>query len=57
MKEQGALWDDHKKQWFITEHHDTKDFKWWLPFYVEDSSEEYEEEEQNEALESPLILK
>ena len=61
MKEQGALWDDHKKRWFITEHHDTKDFKWWLPFYVEDSSEEYEVEEptieeQIEGIEESLKL-
>lgn len=53
-KEKGALWDDHKKRWFITEHHDPKDFKWWLPFYVEDISEVLEEEEEEVSIEEQI---
>ena len=54
MKEQGALWDDHKKQWFITEHHDSKDFKWWLPFYVEDLSLDLDEEIEEPSIEKQI---
>ena len=55
MKEQGALWDDHAKSWFITEHHDTKDFRWWLPLYKEDISELLEDEEENFTIEDQIV--
>ena len=49
------MWDDHKKQWFITEHHDTKDFRWWLPLYKEDISELLEDEEEDLTIEEQIV--
>ena len=59
-KEKGALWDNHKKRWFIKLHQNLKDFKWWLPFKnTEEVSEDLEEltiEEQILDMENSLTL-
>tara|TARA_R110002020_G_scaffold325068_1_gene540681 strand:+ start:3231 stop:3635 length:405 start_codon:yes stop_codon:yes gene_type:complete len=39
----GALWDSNAKRWYITEHHNPEDFKFWSP--CEDDEQEIEEEE------------
>ena len=39
----GALWDVNAKRWYITEHHNPEDFKFWSP--CEDDEQEIEEEE------------
>ena len=38
----GALWDANAKRWYITEHHNPEDFKYWSP--CEDDEQEIEEE-------------
>lgn len=59
-KEKGALWDNHKKRWFIKLHQNLKDFKWWLPFKnTEEVSEDLGEltiEEQILDMENSLTL-
>ena len=42
----GALWDANAKRWYITEHHNPEDFKFWSP--CEDDVQEIEEEQEAE---------
>ena len=42
----GALWDANAKRWYITEHHNPEDFKFWSP--CEDDEQEIEEEQESE---------
>ena len=42
----GALWDANAKRWYITEHHNPEDFKFWT--ICEDDEQEIEEEQETE---------
>ena len=42
----GALWDANAKRWYITEHHNPEDFKFWSP--CEDDEQEIEKEQEVE---------
>ena len=42
----GALWDADAKRWYITEHHNPEDFKFWT--VCEDDEQEIEEEQESE---------
>ena len=42
----GALWDINAKRWYITEHHNPEDFKFWT--ICEDDEQEIEEEQETE---------
>ena len=42
----GALWDANAKRWYITEHHNPEDFKFWSP--CEEDEQEIEEEQEDE---------
>ena len=43
MNRLGALWDANAKRWYITEHHNPEDFKFWT--ICEDDEQEIEEEQ------------
>ena len=42
----GALWDANAKRWYITEHHNADDFKFWT--FCENEEQEIEEEQEVE---------
>ena len=42
----GALWDANAKRWYITEHHNPEDFKFWT--ICEYDEQEIEEEQESE---------
>ena len=42
----GALWDANAKRWYITEHHNPEDFKFWT--ICKDDEQEIEEEQETE---------
>ena len=46
----GALWDANAKRWYITEHHNPEDFKFWT--VCEDDEQEIEEEQESQEEES-----
>ena len=46
----GALWDANAKRWYITEHHNPEDFKFWT--ICEDDEQKIEEEQETEAEEN-----
>ena len=42
----GALWDANAKRWYITEHHNPEDFKFWI--VCQENEQEIEEEQEAE---------
>ena len=50
----GALWDANAKRWYITEHHNPEDFKFWTTCEDDEQQIEVEQESEEEEI-APIV--